>query len=106
MCCSTPGVGVLFCSVPLPFDSDGLLPFTSNGLKGFWFCFLARKVLGLLARSSGSASWQGRFWGSWRGVLVLLPGKEGSRAPGEEFWFCFRARKVLGLLARSSGSAS
>ena len=93
-------------SVPLPFDSDGLLPFTSDGLKGFWFCFLARKVLGLLARSSGSASGQGRFWGSWRGVLVLLPGKEGSRAPGEEFWFCFLVRKVLRLLARSSGSAS
>ena len=51
-----PSVGVLFYSwrrrsgsVPLPFNSDGLLPFSSNGLKGFWFCFLARKILGLLA---------------------------------------------------------
>ena len=105
MCCSTPGVGVLFCSVPLPFDSDGLLPFTSDGLKGFWFCFLARKVLGLLARSSGSASGQGRFWGSWRGVLVLPPGVEGSRAPGEEFWFCSWGGVLVLLLARSSGSA-
>ena len=37
-----PSVGVLFYSwyrrsgsVPLPFNSDGLLPFSSNGLKGF-----------------------------------------------------------------------
>ena len=34
------------------------------------------------SRVSGSASWQGRFWGSWRGVLILLPGVEGSGAPG------------------------
>ena len=49
------------------------------------------------SRVSGSASWQGRFWGSWRGVLVLLPGKEGSGAPGEEFWFCFLAWEGSGL---------
>ena len=55
----------------------------------FWFC-----------------SWRRRFWGSWRGVLVLLPDVEGSKDPGEEFWFCFLTWKVLGLLARSSGSAS
>ena len=38
-----------------------------SGLPGeeFWFCFRARKVLGLLARSFDSASWRGRFWGSW-----------------------------------------
>ena len=52
-------------SVPLPFNSDGLLPFGSDGLKGFWFC-----------------SWRRRFWGSWRGVPVLLPDVEGSGAPG------------------------
>ena len=68
MCYSTPGVGVLFYSIPLPFNSNGLLPFTSNGLKGFWFCFLARKILGLLARSSGS-----------------FPGVGDSKAPSEEF---------------------
>ena len=51
-------------------------------------------------------SWRRRFWGSWRGVLILLPDVEGSGAPGEEFWFCFLTWKVLGLLARSSGSAS
>ena len=74
-----PGVGVLFYSwrrrsgsVPLPFNSDGLLPFGSNGLKGFWFYFLARKVLGLLARSSGSAPGVEFWFFSWRGVLVLL----------------------------------
>ena len=103
MCCSTPGVGVLFCSVPLPFNSDGLLPFTSDGLKGFWFCFLARKVLGLLARSSGSTSW------CRRSGSVPLPFNSDGLLPFSSdglkgFWFDWRAlrklirRKVLNVL--------
>ena len=58
MCCSTPGVGVLFCSVlflyRLTVTGFYRLPVTgsrSSGLPpsiGGLFCFLARKVLGLL----------------------------------------------------------
>ena len=72
-------------SVPLPFNSDGLLPFSSDGLKGFWFC-----------------SWRRRFWGSWRGVPVLLPDVEGSEAPGVGVLFYSWRRRFWGSWRRRS----